>query len=289
VAAAQEELNAEKEKEAADTPAAEEKPKPTKRGSIFGRVSSTWGTLRSPAKEKDQKEVELKTEPAKDTVVSENAPQLPETATAGSVAESATPALEEPKAEDKEDKKEESAVSPTTEKNKFLSGIGGFMKRNRSVSPGTHLKESTKKDEPVVAPTAEETAAEPAAAVKPEEPVAEVPATATSVEPTTETPIEETKTEATTPNKRQSMLGSLGRRASKAINRLQAPKKENVAPAATEVKKDEAAEVKPAEEEAVTNGEVKKETDEQQAIGDVVPEAVTTGQQQQTPTVAATA
>ncbi|EME87580.1 uncharacterized protein MYCFIDRAFT_71227 [Pseudocercospora fijiensis CIRAD86] len=281
------------DEKAAETPAGEEKLKPSKRGSIFGRVSSTWSKIQSPAKEKDQKEAELKPEPAKDAPVSENPPVLPETATASTeVADTAIPAVEQSKAEEPtEVKKEEPATSPSKEKSNFLSGIGGFIKRNRSVSPSTMMKEPAKKEE---TPAVEETpaAAEPA---KVEEPAPATEAVA-AVEPSAETPpekVEEPKSETTTPNKRQSVLGSLGRRASKALNRIQAPKKEASAPAAPESKKEEAAaETKPAEETPLVNGEAKKaEPEAQQSIGDVVPDAVNVGQPQHqtTPTVTATA
>ncbi|KXT17734.1 hypothetical protein AC579_3609 [Pseudocercospora musae] len=280
------------EEKSVETPAGDEKGKPSKRGSILGRVSSTWSKLQSPAKEKDQKEAELKPEPAKDAPVSENPPVLPETATASTeVADAAIPAVDEPKAgEATEVKKEEPAASPSKEKNNFLSGIGGFMKRNRSVSPSAQMKEAAKKEE---TPAVEKTpaAAEP---VKVEEP-APATETAAAVEPSSETPaekVEEPKLETTTPNKRQSVLGSLGRRASKALNRIQAPKKESPAPAATEAKKEESAETKPAEETPLVNGEAKiAEPEVQQSIGDVVPDAVNVGQpqHQSTPTVTATA
>lgn len=275
------------EEKAVEAPAADEKVKPSKRGSIFGRVSSSWSKIQSPAKEKDFKEAELKSEPAKDAVVSENPPQLPETSTSTDPAGvTAIPAVEEPKAEEKaEEKKEEEAASPSKEKSNFLSGIGGFMKRNRSVSPSTPKKEPAKKEE--AAPVVEEPVSEPVA-VKAEEPLATEGAAA--VEPSTESPVE--KSEETTPNKRQSVLGSIGRRASKAFKGFQPPKKENTTPAATEAKKEEATEVKPAEDAPLVNGEAKKEEPEaQQSIGDVVPDAVNVGQPQHqaNPTVAATA
>lgn len=270
------------EEKAAETPVAESKP--SKRGSIFGRVSSTFGTLRSPAKEKDLKDAELKVEPAKDGAVSDTPPVLPETArSTDSAADTAIPALQEPAAEPKAEEKEVPAVSPSKEKNSLFTGIGGYLKRGRSVSPSTLKKDQTKKDETVEEPAT----IEPVAKV--EEPATEGGATA--AEPSSETPVEkveEPKTETTTtPNKRQSVLGSLGRRASKAINRFQAPKKENVAPAATEAKKEEVADVKPVETTPAVNGETKKEEAEPQQIGDVVPEAVHTGQPQQQQTPAA--
>lgn len=280
------------EEKAAETPVADEKVRPSKRGSIFGRVSSTWSKIQSPVREKDQKEVELKPESANDAAVSENPPVLPETTASTEVADTAVPAVEEPKAEEAtEAKKDEPAASPSKEKSNFLSGIGGFIKRNRSVSPSTHMKEPAKKEE---TPAVEEpVVADPAAAeAKAEEPATEAGAAA---ETSTETPaekVEEPKTENTTPNKRQSVLGSLGRRASKALNRIQAPKKDSSAPAATEAKKEETAETKPAEETPEDNGESKKaEPEAQQSIGDVVPDAVNVGQpqHQSTPAVSATA
>ncbi|KAM3418964.1 hypothetical protein BST61_g4921 [Cercospora zeina] len=274
------------EEKAAEAPV-EEKAKPNKRGSIFGRVSSGWSGLRSPAKEKDIKDAELRNEPAAAAPVSDNPPVLPETAGAtDSTAAPIAPAVEEPATEVKAEEKKEEVATPNKEKNNFLSGIGGFIKRNRSVSPNTPKKESAKADEAVAAP-----ADEPA--VKSEEPATE--ATAAAAEPSTEAPIEkvdEPKTETTTPNKRQSVLGSLGRRASKALNRIQAPKKENTASAAADAKAEDTAAVKPAEETPAVNGETKKEEAEaQKSIGDVVPDAVNVGQPQQenTPTVIASA
>lgn len=268
----------------------EEKPKPAKRGSIFGKVSSTWGSMKSPAKEKEQKDVELKPEAAKDGAVSENPPVLPETATTEPVTEPAVPAVEEPvtdaKAEEKKDAPVD-AVSPGKEKSNFLSGLG-FMKRNRSVSPSANMKEPAKKEEAAEVKPVDETPVVNGEA-KAEEPVAAEPAVEAA---TTETPVEKTeapKTETTTPNKRQSMLGGLGRRASKAFKGLGAPKKENAAPAATEAKEEEAAETKPVEETPVVNDESKK-VEEPQSIGDVVPDAVNVGQPQHTtPTVTASA
>ncbi|PPJ53379.1 hypothetical protein CBER1_00997 [Cercospora berteroae] len=279
------------EEKAVESPV-EEKAKGGKRGSIFGRVSSGWSGLRSPAKEKDLKDAELKNETTTAAPVSENPPVLPETAaTTDSTAVTAIPAVEEPVAETKTEEKKDEVATPNKEKNNFLSGIGGFIKRNRSVSPNTHKKEAAKADETAPAP-AESAVTEPV--VKAEEPATE--SAATAAEPSTEAPaekVEEPKTEATTPNKRQSVLGSLGRRASKALNRIQAPKKENAAPAATDAKAEETAAVKPAEETPAVNGETTKDEPEApKTIGDVVPDAVNVGQPQQqhnTPAVTASA
>ncbi|KAH9827121.1 mediator of DNA damage checkpoint protein 1-like, partial [Teratosphaeria destructans] len=270
-----------------------EETKPAKRGSIFGRLGSNFSGLRSPNKEKDAKEVELKPEvPAKDNAVSETAPQIPEPTTetatetpviAGDVAE--------PKSESKtaEAAKEQlDAVTPSKENKSFLSGFTNKL-RNRSVSPSANMKEAPKKEEATTAAVAEPEAAkaDPVAATteadKPLEPVAASdPAGEKAAEPA-----------AATPNKRESVFQGLGRRASKAFKSFSVPqKKENEVPATTttEAKKEEAKEAEvaaPAAEESkpVVNGESKPA----ETIGDVVPEAVSTGHPQSTPTVTASA
>jgi hypothetical protein len=233
---------------AADTTATPEEKaaKPSKRGSIFGRIPSAWGSLKSPSKEKGEKEAELKPEvPAKDATVSEAAPQLPETATTepietpvvAPVTEATKPEIAEPVAEPTK----ATEATPSKEKKNFLSGLPFLNKRDRSVSPSAAAKEQPKIETsaPVVPakdlPAKDEVAAtEP---VKVEEPVAET--TPAVVPATNESAIaDEPKTaEATSPNgnKRQSMLGNLGRRASKALNRIQ-PKKENATPVAADSK-----------------------------------------------------
>lgn len=227
----------------AETATTEEKAKPAKRGSIFGRIPSAWGSLKSPSKEKGEKEAELKPEvPAKDATVSEAAPQLPETATTepietpvvAPVTDATKPEITETAPEAT---KTADTVTPNKEKKNFLSGLSFMNKRDRSVSPSAAVKEQPLKTEtsaaaPVVPAKDEVVATEP---VKTEEPATEVaPAVVPATTETAEKPVEKTKaTDATSPNgnKRQSMLGNLGRRASKAINRIQ-PKKENTAPAA---------------------------------------------------------
>lgn len=152
-------------------------------------------------------------------------------------------------------------VTPNKEKKNFLSGFrnSSFMSgRNRSVSPAAVTKEPATQTEAPAVPAKEETpvvaAAEP---VKAEEPAATTEAAAAPVVPgenVADKPEEEklaepkAETTATSPsaNKRSSVLGnfsSLGRRASKALNNMKAPKKENAAPTATEAK--------PTEESAV--------------------------------------
>lgn len=257
--------------------------------------------MKSPSKEKDQKEAELKPEvPPKD----DSAPQIPAPATetpaiqpAVAAVEPETPAAVETKPEEvkTEDKKEEVAT-PTKEKSKFLSGLG-FMKRDRSVSPSYVKKEEPVKAEPAkTEPEApKEEASEPA---KVEEPAAETPAVTAlpqasdkAAEPTEEAPKEE-KTE-TTPNKRNSVFGNLGRRASKAFKGMQGPKKENTTP---KVEKKEGETTEAAADKPVVNGESKPEEpkveEPQQSIGDVVPDAIDAGKPQQAqapPAVAASA
>lgn len=280
----------------------EEKPKPSKRGSIFGRVQSAF----SPSREKDQKEAELKPMvPPKDTGVSETAPQIPEPQTASTDAAeaAAVPEVSEPKTESKpaEAAKEQlDTISPTQKKGGFLSGLGGFInKRDRSVSPSAAMKEPPTKEETPVVPPKDESAVEPAAAEEPSMPASEpVPAAA---EPTAEAPAEKaaeepTKTtDATSPtaNKRQSVIGNfgnLGRRASKAFkNFQQPPRKENATPVAADAKKEEPMEAAPATEAPHVNGESESKPEQQSSIGDVVPDAVTAGHAQTAPTVTASA
>ena len=245
--------------------------------------------MKSPAKEKEQKDAELKPEvPPKDDAVSENPPVLPETATT----ERSNPEAEAKKigvnaeAEAREEQaakdKENEVATPNKEKSGFLSGLP-FMKRNRSVSPNTQMKEQSAKSE------AEAPKEESSEVAKTEEATTDATA-AESTDKSAETTEEPAKTETSTPNKRQSVLGSLGRRASKAMSGMRAPKKENTTPT-SEAKMEESTEAEPAADKPTTNGEVKPaESQEQQSIGDVPAEVISVGQpQQQTPTVTASA
>nr|POE47721.1 hypothetical protein CFP56_01052 [Quercus suber] len=283
-----------------ETTPVEEKPKVNKRGSIFGKLGSSWANAKSPVKEKTEKDAELKPEvPAKDAGVSETAPQIPEPNTATEPTSEVVAAVVEPAEPTHESKPAEAAkeqldaVSPSTQKSGFLSGL--FPKRNRSVSPSTPVAEAQKEETPVAAtdaPAATPAATEPAAVA---EPVALVAAAdATSPVEADKAAEESAKTETTTTNKRQSMLGSLGRRASKALNRMQAPKKENVTPTTEAAHEDAVADATPATEAPVVNGDSETKTTEAAApstIGDVVPEAVDVGHPQpiSTPVVATSA
>lgn len=283
----------------------EEKSKPSKRGSIFGRIGG-FGGVKSPSKEKDQKDAELKPEvPPKD----DSAPQIPAPTTetpaiqpAIAAVEPETPAATETKPEEaKTEEKKSEVATPSKEKPKFLSGLS-FMKRDRSVSPSAVKKEEPVKADPIKtepmtteAPK-EETTVEP---VKAEEPATESPAvtalpetTDKSVEPTEEAPKEEKTETSPAPNKRNSMFGNLGRRASKAFKGMQAPKKENTTPK-TEKKETDADDV--TADKPIVNGENKTEepkVEEPNTIGDVVPDAIDAGKPQQSqapPTVASAA
>jgi hypothetical protein len=241
--------------------------------------------LKSPSKEKEQKEVEAA------APVSENPPVLPETATTEPTSEVIIPVTENPTVPGETAAVPAEAVaaapttetttSPTKEKSNFLSS---FIKRSRSVSPSAALKDEPKLDEVAsAAPTTTAAVEEPVVVAAP----TEEPAVA-AAEPTTE--------EATTkePAKRESVLGSLGRRASKAFKGINAPKKESTATspvAATEATKEEeetAAATTTAEPvTTATEDSTIKPAGETVAIADVVPEAVSVGQP--APTVAASA
>ncbi|KAK6442933.1 hypothetical protein LTR95_000811 [Oleoguttula sp. CCFEE 5521] len=247
----------------------DERAKPTKRNSIFGKLPGAFGGLMSPSKEKSEREAELKpTVPPKDHSVSETAPQLPETTatepiesvapTTTGTTEPIKPEIHEPAPVTEPTTKTTDAVTPGKEKKSFLSGLPFLGKRDRSVSPSPALKDNPAKTETSALPTTEQSAPvepTPVEPIKAAEPVTETPATladtthnttsASPIEPTTESkaidPVHETTpTDTTSPagaNKRNSVFGNLGRRASKALNRMQSTpnsKKENAIPGATE-------------------------------------------------------
>ena len=291
---------------------ADEKSKQNKRGSIFGRISG-FGGVKSPTKEKDQHDAELKPEvPPKD----DSAPQIPAPSTETSAIQPAITAVEPASTADIKadnakptEEKNDEVLTPSKEKPKFLSGLS-FMNRNRSVSPSaaktdeplktesevpkteTPIAEPLKTDEPTVAPTSTEHTPVTALPDTTEKPLAEK-STADKLD---DTPKE---TETSTPNKRQSVLGNLGRRASKAFRGMQGgPKKENTTPVTTT--KDEpttdaapSSDVKPTVTDVESKPEgVKTDGTTDNSIGDVVPDAITAGQPQQsqnTPTVASAA
>ncbi|KAI7287503.1 hypothetical protein KC345_g573 [Hortaea werneckii] len=293
-----------------DAPAAkpeEKAAKQNKRSSIFGRMSSGFSGFKSPSKEKSEKEAELKPEvPAKDNAVSESAPQLPEPATETTETPAANANAEAEKADNKPAEAAEKKPEEPTQQKGFLSGLPFMNKRNRSVSPSANATETPAKEES--APVEPTTVAAPDETIKPA--AAETPATDGNAEKADEKPaekVEEPKAPAElTSNKRSSMFGNIGRRASKAFKGMQSPtKKENAAPAAAEAKKEEStaegAATKSDEDKPAVNGESKAtepstEQKPAETIGDVVPGAVNVGetehqqpQQQAPPAVAASA
>lgn len=264
----------------------EEKPKPAKRGSIFGLIPG-FGSAKSPSKEKEQKDAELTS--TSDDVVSEEPPVLPETATTqptDTVAEAdkiEAKAETELQHEHEQEAKKEAVTTPGKEKKLFLNGLSFMKSRQRSVSPAnpaavqSNAEVSTPKTE-ATEPTMTDAPVVESAAIEP----LEKPAVTT-----------EESSKATTPsaNKRQSFIGSLGRRASKAMG-YKGAKKENVAP--TTEASEESTGVVDATGQPKVNGEATSdglpaEQKQQQTIGDVVPEAISVGQPQQSPTVTASA
>ena len=268
----------------------EEKPKPAKRGSVFGFIEK----LRSPTSEK--KEADLLPAPAaKEGETTAAAPKVEETpaaVTAPVIAplDAATPAPkteETPKVEaPKTEEAKPAATTPHKEKQSFSFGKFLGSSKDKVKSPTTE-KSAEKAIETPAAKTEEPAKVE-------ETPAPVVAAAPAPVEPVAaETTKEETSPE-TTPagKKRGSIFGNLIRNASKA-GRSKKEKEQTATPAKVE----ETAEPKE-ETPAVATTEEKKEetpvvpaaTSEPVTIGDVVPDAVTVGQApKSTPQVSSTA
>ncbi len=244
-----------------------------------------WGGIKSPSKEKEQKDAELKPEvPPKDNTVAETAPQLPET-TATEPAEVVTT--------NGDVKPETTATETSTAANTkpgFLSSLSFSNKRNRSVSPSANMKEApatTEQTAPIVAPVEAPKEAEPVEEVKsdkliggtntvdPLSPLKPEGAVAKTDEPTKT----EQQTSAEKDTRRQSVFSNLGRRASKAFKGMNSPRKENTAPTTAVTKPEETTEAVKSTEEPTTTEESKTlEPEQQHQIGDVVPEAITLGE-----------
>jgi len=265
--------------------AAEEKPKPSKRGSIFGSV---FAKLSSPTHEK--KEHDLTPVSPAAAKEAETAPEASKPVEEAQVAAPATTeAATEPvavKAEEPKPVETKPAVStPSKEKEHFSFGkLFGSKDRAKSPAATDKVAEPTKVD--AVAPQIED----PAAPAASETVTAAAPVEA-KAEPVA--PVEEKK-EETTPvkkEKKSSIFGSLGRTLSKATNKNKdAPKekKEAVAPApvAEESTETPAAPVVEEKKEETPAAPAPAE----KTIGDVVPEAVTVGEApKSTPAVASTA
>lgn len=280
----------------------EEKPKPTKRASIFG---SFVEKLKSPTHEKKEadlvpavpaKESEAAAEaPKTDEPVSADAPVLPPVAPVEAAPlESTTEALklDEPK------ETKPAATTPHKESKSF--SFGKFLGNKEKVkSPATEKAPELLKTEE--APKVEETPAVGApAAVEPTTEALKEEAVAT--EPTTETAA---TAPATKEKKRGSIFGALGSKKEgegkggfgglfRAASKAGKPKKEKetTTPAATVEEavepKEEKTEVAPITEE--TPAVPAATATEPATIGDATPEAVAVGQDSKsTPQVSATA
>ena len=265
----------------------EEKPKPTKRGSIFSNFSQN---LKSPTHEKKEADL-FPAVPAKEAETSTDAPKLNEPATteAAPVLPPVSPVEAAPlggasEALKVEEPKEPKPAATTPHKEKQSFSFGKFLGGNKekAKSPATEKALDLPKTEE--APKVEETPA--VAAPVATEPVTEAPKEEVKDEPTTEAAAATTPT--TKEKKRGSIFGALGRAVSKAgkpkkekepaATEAGEPKEEKtgVAPIAEETKEDTAAPAAPATEPA--------------KIGDAVPEAVVAGQDSKsTPQVSATA
>ncbi|KAL5120196.1 hypothetical protein ACEQ8H_001753 [Pleosporales sp. CAS-2024a] len=242
----------------------EEKPKPTKRASIFG---SFFEKVKSPTHEK--KEAEIVPPPiSKDT---EATPDASKPLEDGQVA-ATEPASEATGV--KTDEVKPTASTPSKEKDHFKFGkLFGSKDRSKSPAPADKLAEPTKVD--AVAPQIEE---QPG-----------VGNTSEAAEAVVAAPVGDAKPEPVVADKkRSSIFGSLGRSLSKAAKAGKENKKETVPPTTVP----EASEPK---EEAVAApiAEEKEETPvaapAEQSIGDVVPGAVTVGEGPKSAPIASTA
>ncbi|CAN9396312.1 unnamed protein product [Alternaria alternata] len=239
----------------AAAPVTQEKPKPQKRGSIFG---SFVEKLKSPTTEKKEHEAGLAATPVKENeTIPEASKPLEEAQVAAPVVPETTTTATEPVVKPEEVK----AVStPSKEKDHFKFGKF-FGSKDRAKSPAPEPKVDA------AAPQIADTTVEPVQAVEP------VPVAETKVEATPET-------EAPKQDKRKSFFGNLGRSLSKATgNKAPKDKKEAVSPApVTE------------EETAAPVVEEKKEETATPVVGDVPAEAsVADASKSANPTVATTA
>ena len=298
------------------------KPKPTKRGSVFGNF---FEKVRSPTHEKKESEVGPVV-PPKDEPVSSEAPRLPEPSTEATelpaATEHSTAHITEPTAHETAAPVTESAV-PTTEttapktlpapKKEKESFLGGLLNKARAKSPAAEKRTaSTNTSAPAVPPKNDE-ALETSKLDDSVAPVA--PATtetaaplAAETEPATENATRPTA--ATTPNqtRRKSYFGSLGgakkdgettesgtplgkisnifRRPSQAARGSKEARKENNVPE----KISEPATTHTTEPTVASEAPLTEPEREQQSIGDVGADAVNLGQHQHSnPTVSASA
>jgi hypothetical protein len=242
----------------------DEKPKPTKRASVFG---SFFEKIKSPTSEK--KEADLVPAPvAKDSEVT------PEASKPLEEAHVAVPTTIEPVSEPTAVKADETkpVSTPSKEKDHFKFGkLFGNKDRSKSPAATDKVAEPSKVD--AVAPQIEET---PASATT--EPVVVAPVVDTAAEPAA---VEEKKEEtAAKKEKRGSIFGSLSRSLSKATKSkdTKEAKKETVTPTtvheATEPKEESA--VAPTLDHKDDTPAVAAPVE--QSIGDVVPGSVSVGE-----------
>lgn len=273
----------------------EEKPKPSKRTSIFGNFAQK---LKSPTHEKKEADL-VPAVPAKDSEIAAEAPKLDEPATTETApvlppvapveAAPLDGTVETPKVEEaKEVKPATTTTTPHKEKSfsfgKFLGGAKEKVK-----SPSTEKAPELPKTEET--PKVEETPAVAAPAAV--EPVTEAPKEEAKEEPATEAAA---TTTATKEKKRGSIFGALGSKKEgddkarsgfgglfRAASKAGKPKKEKeTTPAATDAAeaKEEKTEVAPIAEETKEDAAAvpAAPATEPATIGDVVPEAVAVGQ-----------
>ncbi|KAF1841013.1 uncharacterized protein K460DRAFT_295330 [Cucurbitaria berberidis CBS 394.84] len=232
-----------------ETPAkaTEEKPKISKRGSIFG---SFVEKLKSPKEEKKEHDFPAPPAPAKDT---DAVPEASKPLEEAHVAPPATPVVHETSAT--EDTKPVATRTPEKEKEHF--SFGKLFNKERAKSPAPEVKAD-------VAPRLEDTAVAAPAVVEPVQPVAESKPEV----------VEEKKEETPKKEKRASFFGSLTRSLSKATTKKDVKTHET---------KETPATVPEVSEETPVIAENKTETPApaapvEQTIGDVPAEAVTVGE-----------
>jgi hypothetical protein len=247
-----------------------EKPKPTKRGSIFG---SFFEKVKSPTHEKKEGEL-VPAVPAKDAEHVPEATKPLEEAQVGvpvvePVQESATLKTDEVKPVEKTT----GVSTPTKEKEHFSFGrLFGGSSKDRAKSPAATDKVAEPSKVDAVAPKIEDTTAPVVS--EPVEPVIAAPAAETTAEPIA---VQDKKDDAATATakkeKRSSIFGSLGRSLSKATKSKDPKdaKKETVTPATVHEEDKTVAPVLDDKKDIVAaSGE--------KSTGDVVPEAVTVGE-----------
>lgn len=268
-----------------ETPKVEDKPKPTKRGSIFGTFVEKLKSPREEKKEHDLVAPAKEAEPvAEAPKPSDEAPVIAPLPVTPVPAETATT---EPVVAKAEEPKPAATSTPSKEKEHFSFGKF-FGNKERAKSPAATDKAPAPeaKTEPKVeaAPKLEEIPAVAPITAEPAEPVAPV------TETKAEAPVEEKKEETPKKEKRGSIFSALSRSLSKATKTGKHEEKKETTPPATVPETTETPAV------VDSKAEPKEETPAplaaapvEKTIGDVPAEAVTVGEPKSTPTVATTA